>query len=206
MRQSNSGGQNVLIGSIHGCAQVTIEQGTTGAASVALTDHAVPVGVVSQAAGRKWGLTLLLSPVLPLIALLADVAGVIGAYSVAPRWILPAYLVAVLIMCLARMDEISLFLNRKAHGAWIPLPFGRAVKRGSGDQLEVYRFDANCTYPGCQGKLIISEAPEREIGKFFQTAKCSVGEWRHGYEVDPNMVASPHPMDPRPLPKSESSS
>ncbi len=58
-----------------------------------------------------------------------------------------------------------------------------------------YTLFAACSYPGCNGKVIIVDAPEREKGQHDYVGWCLIGAKRHTYTVDPNFIGMPREFD-----------
>lgn len=102
-------------------------------------------------------------------------------------------------------DKIRLY-NKKPQtvGKFVYVGKGRVIEIYNNTHFIVYRPTAKCIYPHCYGKIILVNAPPREV---LQTGKqcvgiCSVGEKDHSYRIDNILVATPERFNWLPLDKS----
>jgi hypothetical protein len=73
------------------------------------------------------------------------------------------------------------------------------VERDENGDYLLYRKTARCTYPGCDGTVVVRPAPAREQPNHSLVGECNVGGKQHTYTIDFNNHGVPRFFDWRPL-------
>lgn len=118
---------------------------------------------------------------------LSDSIGVSTHFGFSLWWLFPVGLIIGLLFATPhiRAGQILHRLPRKKQEANFA-GNNEIVEDVDGGKIITYRRSAECIYPNCTGKIILSSAPERErphLGRDF-VGVCSVAGRDHSYRID----------------------
>ena len=151
--------------------------------------------ITNKAVTRR-SLVTLLSTTLPLVALLADVLGIFGAFHLDYTWFVPIYFGLVVILTLSNLDHVRIFFRRqeiKRKDTYVG--DGKIAHFNSNRTFTLYKRTAPCRYPNCKGFIKVVTPPPKEKKRCFLAGKCTVCGTIHSYRIDPNGVAYPYELD-----------
>lgn len=200
MKQEGDNSNNFQIGRAGTGNTFNVSHG-----SRSLRDEVIPLSVnvrsrqvpiTNEAVTRRSLVTIFLSVILPLVALLADVLGILAAFHLNNAWFWPIYGGLVGIFIRSNWDHLQIFFRRgeiKRKDTYIG--DSKIAHLNSNGTFTLYKRTARCRYPNCNGFIEIVTPPPKEKERCFLAGKCTVCGIAHSYRVDPNWIAYPYDLD-----------
>jgi hypothetical protein len=199
MKQKGNHSNNMQIGAAGVGNTFNVNQSSgsfrDGFVSLSESPNSRQTPITKEAVTRRAWITIL-SAILPMVALFADLLGIFGTLKFDYTWFLPIYVVLVMVLALSNLDHIRIFFRRreiKKRDTYVGA--GKIAHLNSSGTFTLYRRTARCIYPKCSGFIEITAPPQKEVQRCFLVGKCTDCGIVHSYKVDPNWVAYPDDID-----------
>jgi hypothetical protein len=188
---------SISIGSIGNSNHIHIEQlQQAGVPRIKYEPVAASLQHMSREAVFRGTIGYYASWALLAVPLLADGLGILGFFGVQTLWAV----VAVLPFVGAATTNPQRKIAEAPFSPGVANFIGNQwVERDEGGDYVLYRKTARCTYPGCNGDVVVRPAPERERPNHTLVGECSVGGKQHTYTIDFNGHGLPRSFDWREL-------
>ena len=197
MKQRGDNSNNIQIGRVSDSASVSISQSFAAFQPVPLT--ATSETLLSKAVLRRQARTYSLGTagavILSVLSALSDVFGVSQGAGVSLVWLMVPVAIAWMFLAAPHFTAWQRYRKRpREAGAANFVREDEVIKdAGDGKSWSLYRLSGACSYPHCDGEIVLTRAPARERQIRFRTyvGICSKCGEEHSYRLDANWVATP---------------
>ncbi len=198
IKQENIGDHQTVINNESGT--VNIHQGKQYV-DLASEDNLHVYKEISQAEQGKFIKGFIIACLIPAISLIADLMQIQPALNL-PIWTYLIVFAAIFMTVAAAFFDNFKIMSSKPFGEneCRQLYADRLFKRTENGYV-IYTHTDECIYPGCCGKIVISDPPERYNGNYSFFGKCSLAGKQHSYGIDYNFKTYPIEVDWRPIPR-----
>jgi hypothetical protein len=199
MKQKGDNSNNMQIGTAGVGNTFNVNQGNgsfrDGFVSLSESEDSRQPPITNRSVTRRSMMTIL-SAILPLIALFADLLGIFGTLKLDYSWFLLVYFALIVVLTSSNWDHISIFFRRRdirRRDTYVGA--GKIAHYNSNGTFTLFKRTARCIYPNCNGFIEVTDPPPKERQRCFLVGKCTDCGVAHPYKVDPNWIAYPRDID-----------